>query len=707
MQLMHPDAAIQDPLPAWCTTRSRIYWYDQYALNEQDTAFARYDPDRIAAELLATGADVIALYAANQQSVAYYPSAIWPQHPNLQGRDYVGELMARLRPAGKKILLYINWLDSKHAEWNVQYLDHDPAAQRTEQPLASWADPAHPNGRVQTGHWQLPCLNSPKREQVVAIARELCARYQPDAFHLDMVFTTDICVCNYCRPHLEKICGTRDISRAAVHANWAAYIDWYRGCSASLIGAVSAVLREHGVIAAHNAFMPLFQPALRGVDEGWLPALDVYVSECFDAFHMADTNAASITVRWQHAVGKPAWILRTSHPMYYAHWPITQAQWQLYAAACKANGAALFGPCGVGARPDTTSAKRLLANVRAGFDAFMQDDDLAPRAMSAARVALVFSWATRRYFEPESNRWSEELYGWARFLIEEHLPFDIVVAERVQQTAALARYDLVILPDLSNLADAFCNMLNAYVHDGGRVLATGATSLRDDHDVRRSDFGLAGLFGVRHCATHVTPLAVEQPDEPVPAAGTFQVVAPAGATVQRYYVSVDPAGSVSGSNDPLPMQRTDWPAEVRHVCGKGQAGYISFDIGRYYNQHGDEHIGAWMQGTLDSLLPSRQIATNAPRTVELTIWRQSQPACTIIHLANRSVPWTLATYQRQITEILPVHDVEITLASPYDDVQVSCRGADVTVIARNPALCVRIAVLHDYAAVVLRPARAT
>ena len=105
--------------PSWIDKRGRIYFYDQYALNEQAAAFAKYDPDRITAELLATGADIIVVYAANQFSIAYYPSKVWPQHPNLKGRDYVGDLFSRLRKHGKKVAAYINWLESRHADWNT------------------------------------------------------------------------------------------------------------------------------------------------------------------------------------------------------------------------------------------------------------------------------------------------------------------------------------------------------------------------------------------------------------------------------------------------------------------------------------------------------------------------------------------------------------------------------------------------------------
>jgi len=32
---------------SWAKYARTIYWYDQYALNESETAFSKYDPDRI------------------------------------------------------------------------------------------------------------------------------------------------------------------------------------------------------------------------------------------------------------------------------------------------------------------------------------------------------------------------------------------------------------------------------------------------------------------------------------------------------------------------------------------------------------------------------------------------------------------------------------------------------------------------------------
>ncbi|MFC1461926.1 hypothetical protein ACFLQR_05370, partial [Verrucomicrobiota bacterium] len=382
---------------AWTNKKGTIYWYDQYVLNEQDSAFAKYDPDRITRELLGTGADIIAIYAANQFGIAYYPSAIWPQHPNLKGRDYVGDLTTRLRKHGKKIIHYTNWLESKHPEWRTVGIDRAPSP--FEYQLASWADPADADRGVYDlpgARWLTPCFNSPKRDQVVAIAEEVVERYHPDGFHLDMLIHGDICVCDFCRPALEKICGTKNLTRQTVYDHWQAYIDWRSERSASIFAGVSAVLRKHGIVAAHNTMAPLFVTSQTCVGEEALPSVDVFLSECFNVFQApcSDLNSTSINVRWQNALGLPSWVLLTSTPVHYAHWPITKAQWLIHASACKANGCRVFGPCGVGARPDTTSSKYLLENVTSGLEFYMKDADLDLGAESDARIALLFSWAT-------------------------------------------------------------------------------------------------------------------------------------------------------------------------------------------------------------------------------------------------------------------------------------------------------------------------
>ena len=678
----------------WLKKRQRIYWYDQYALNDQDTAFAHYDPDRIAAEMAGTGAEIVAVYAANQFSVAYYPSKIWPMHPNLKGRDYFGEVSSRLQAQGQKVIAYINWLESRHPEWYVVPLGGKP---ETEFPLASWADPNNPDQRVQKvpgGSWRFACINSPRRAQVVAITKEIVEKYHPDGFHLDMFFNSGVCVCDYCRPTLERICNTKNITLDAINAHWKEFIDWRSECSASLIGEVSAILRANGVFAAHNGQNPLWLSPIYGFDENWLPHLDIYVSEIFYNLHASD-----LTMRWHRAIGKPSCELLTSTSPNHSHLSVPPTAWQISAASAKANGCNVLGPCCVGAYPDTTSSKRLLKTVREGLDFFMEDADLHADSTPAAKVALIFSWATRKYFRDGRMDWSQELDGWSRVLIEEHIPFELIIAEQIDSANDLAQYDLLILPNTSFVSNAFCAAITAYARSGGHVLATGEIGLGDEHGSPRSDFALGELLGITRKGVVEGPFTMEGALEPEPATGVFQQIA-TSAEILAYRVATDPAGSVAGYMDPSPMEKTKWPLSVTQKTGTGQTLYVSFGLGRYYANNDLIHARDRMAQYINRLLPNRQIVVKAPRSLEVTVWRQKTPERVIIHLANRT---DLAHDMPRIHEIPALRDVMIELKNPYLASQVTCRSASASTSFEGDTVRINIDTLEVYAAVVIEP----
>ncbi|MDZ4859788.1 MAG: beta-galactosidase trimerization domain-containing protein, partial [Candidatus Hydrogenedentes bacterium] len=428
----------------------------------------------------------------------------------------------------------------------------------------------------------------------------------------------------------------------------------------------------------------------------WLPSLDLYVSEIFYNLHQSD-----LTMRWHRAIGKPSCELLTSTSPDHVHLSVPPTAWQVSAASAKANGCNVLGPCGVGAYPDTTSSKRLLETVRKGLDFYMEDSDLHDGATPMAKVALVFSWATRKYFREGRMDWSQELDGWSRVLIEEHIPFELVVAENVYSAGDLARYELVILPNIAHMSDDFCDVLDEYTSAGGHVLATGETSLGDERGFGRDDFALGDLFGIVRKGTIEGPFAMEGASEPEPANGVFQQVSASGEVLARH-VATDPAGSVAGGLDPFPLKPTQWPLAVTQAAGAGQVLYVAFGLGRYYASHNLIHARNRMTQFIDRLLPKRQLVVKAPRCLEVTVWRQEMPERTIVHLANRT---PLAHDLPRIHEITPLRDIELEFEVPYSSSRVTGRGAEVTWRVDHGKMRVHIDSLDIYAALVIEPAQ--
>jgi len=68
------------------------------------------------------------------------------------------------------------------------------------------------------------------------------------------------------------------------------------------------------------------------------------------------------------------------------------------------------------------------------------------------------------------------------------------------------------------------------------------------------------------------------------------------------------------------------------------------------------------------------------------------------------VAWSLPTNAREITEIIPLHDVEIALDNPYPESSVTGRDLELRPRVEGRTLIVDVPLLHVYGAVVIEPA---
>lgn len=691
-----------DAFFASCRT---IMWYDQYCENYYERGFKDYRPEAVLDDLLRMDADLYAIYATNQWGVAYYDSDILPKYPPLGEHDYLGEIVEGLRVHGKRTIAYINWLDARHPEWRWHKLQRDNTVLCPTQNLAEIPGYAVQNKgpvyRAEYGEWFLPCINSPRREEILRVATEIADSYPVDALHLDMFFNSGICVCPYCQEPLHSMLGGAPITYQAVCEHWDAYLSWRQEVSASLIAQLAEIVHTRGVALAPNSFCPVYMDPLIAVSSQWWPHLDAYVTEAWLRLRpqFADIHSSTITAKWVRSVPKPALFLVTGQHPGFSHYPLAEPEYALHAASARSNGRPILGSCGQGAYPSTRSSPRAVSFLRDLFRRYADQTAVPPRD-TVKQVALLWSEASWAFYEPgeDSRAYRYEFLGYARALLEEHRIFDVLIDNQITSVDDLSPYELLILPNVVCLDDRLANVIRAYVQQGGKLLATGETSLCDARGRRREKLALWDVLGVTHQRRYEQPTCyLANEIEPCPCPSEAAVVQASTADVLQRLIAPDPDYPNVGTGiDLVPGPTTDHPMLTVHRYGRGQAWYLAATLGKAYYTYGYWQMARCMESLLERLDLKQLYRLEAPKSVEVHLEQDEQDAL-YVHLVNLTTPHAVPAREivRSVDEIVPLHGIRLFLPDRVETEGILCDGADMNIQPTDEGLWFRLDGLTD------------
>ena len=193
---------------------------------------------------------------------------------------------------------------------------------------------------------------------------------------------------------------------------------------------------------------------------------------------------------WRHTDGEqPAWLLS----YVYAGEPDTRDVARLHAATVIAAGLNYYtsGNETMMGTPDPGFRRRLFGWLASEGAAYYGPWE------PYANVALVYSQQTLDFLDRGS--WTgtfpyhDAFPGMAMMLLESQIPFEVVSERELHR---LPDYELVILPMFAAMSPRQAQTIRDYVAQGGRLIATGPTSLYTEEGVLLSDFQLADVFGV-------------------------------------------------------------------------------------------------------------------------------------------------------------------------------------------------------------------
>jgi hypothetical protein len=351
--------------------------------------------------------------------------------------------------------------------------------------------------------------------------------------------------------------------------------------------------------------------------------------------------------KWGRAYGKDKLVSSTSANFIDFAWRFaseTGAYQQLRAAQQLANGATLdYYLLGVMDQDD----KKAFDQLSSVFHWHKAHEADYAGLRSAARVGLYHSLKQGVYRGATRTRdlGQAPFRGAYRMLAEARIPFDFVLdedAESDNAAAVLQRYDAIVIPNVGVMGDKEAAALDAYVGQGGVIIATGETGLYDAVGRPRTEPALKSLplKGMPHTRERMKGAYFRIAEGELPLPGVKLMMLDG-----RYYVA-EPAPGAETLMTVLPPQRFG-PPELcfpdfdstqpgviigRHGLGRGI--YLPWHPDWQYHRDSLPDLRSLLAELIRRHAPAAPVKLAGKGALEVTILEQAATGRAIVHVVN-------------------------------------------------------------------------
>ena len=612
--------------PRWYQHAWRRSTIDMHIPDWDPQFMSKFDPEAFADACVRSRAQAVLVPGMSHTGLFYYPTNVGVIHANIGGRDLLGEMIDACHRRGIAFELYMSlifdrWAYDHHPEWRGNDSQGCQGFEFGPQP-----------------RYGLLCPNSPYREYVRAWTREVCERYQFEGVFFDMTYWPGVCYCPHCEQRWADEVGGGPIPRTVnwLDERWVTFQHkreaWLGEFAALATGAVKQVNPNLTVDHQSSTFPSHW---VRGASHSFAAQND-FLQGDFYGTPLQGSFARKLLGEMSR--GKPFAYATSYSTTLFDHTgrkpeSLIQAK---TSAAIADHSAFLFidaiDPVGTLNLPAHDTMGRIY-------------DRLAPyyAELGGTRVAdIAIYYSLDSKFDLRDNGQSIDDVGLndshttsamnvAARLLTAHLPFTVITAA---QLGELAKFKVIIAPQIHHLSRREAAALRAYVRAGGSLYASGGTSLVTPDGRQQKDFLLGDVLGVSlvkaDWADHdhylaPTPAGAADfagwsPERPAFNRSTgFTVRARRGAevlaTTTLPWPKPDPSSFSSIHSNP-PWLATKQPEVVFHRFGKGRTIYCASLL------EDMDNVRDVFLRLLRRLSPTFSVEADAPASVELTLFAQ-------------------------------------------------------------------------------------
>lgn len=598
---------------------------------------AEFDPQEFVNVITEAHVDSVTCFARCHHGWLYYDSKLFPEriHPHLTHRNLLGEQIEACHARNIRVPVYItvqwdHYTVNMHPEWRVVAAD----GSFNGTPL------------YEAGFYRYLCVNTSYRDFLKAHTQEVVETFPVDGIFFDIVQPVD-CSCSACRSAMEA--AGLDPSDAEARRLFAL----------RSINAFKQDMTEF--VRRLNPDCTIFYNA------GHIGPRHRSIREVYNHFELESLPAGGwgymhfpLTMRYARNLGLDCMGMtgkfHTSWGDFHSFKNPAALQYEVF------NMLALGAKCSIGDQlhPSGKISKPtydLIGSV------YAEVEKKEPWCVEAEPVVDVGVFSPEEIQQGGFERLPPALLGAVRILTEGGHQFDVLDSYSV-----LDGYQVLVLPDDIPVGPFFAEKLHNYLKNGGRIIASYRSGLKDMGD----EFALPE-FGITYQG-----LAPYSPDFIVP---TGEIGRGLPETEHVMYLRGLEVTALPGTEILAEVAVPYFNRTYRHFCShrhtpssgntgypgivrSGNVIYFAHPIFSQYNENAPRWCKTLLLNALDQLLPEPLVKHSGPSTLQVTLNEQKEQNRWVMHLLHY-IPERRSQTIDILEDVIPLFQIGISVKTPW------------------------------------------
>jgi hypothetical protein len=574
---------------------------------------SQFDPEQFVGSLKEGHVNSVTIFGKCHHGWSYYPTEIGTPHPQLANPDLLGDMIKACRKENIQTPVYITiqWDEltaREHPEWRVM--------QAT--PLKRYESP-NPEDRAEQdqleAHWHPVSVIHPELvDRIIRQSIEVIERYDPEGLFLDIVLPwEDVSPRNIER--MQKRGLNPDVSKDRLKNDREVIMEYYQRYNEAIREVSKDVRIFHNsghIYRGERERLPYFTHLeLESLPTGgW----------GYDNFPVSARYTSTLGIDFLGMTGK----FHTTWGEFGGYKTSTALEYEC------AQMAAMGARCSIGdqlhpnGHMDTDTYERM----GPAYKRIEQIESYLPGTTPVSEIAILSAEAHHQ------DRYIEGIdAGASRILLETQQMFDIIDWDN-----DLSHYKLLILPDVIRLNDDQAECLQTFVQNGGKIIATHQSLLKQDTNEFALSFQ-AKISGQRDFEPDYLKISDALNPEGDIVKNPFVIyqrgisVKSTGATVlaQTFDPHFNRSWKQFCSHQHTPYK--DEPSEESDgILEDGSIIYFAHPLFKEYYNSGQPLLKYALRNAIRRLLPQSPIRVNLPSSGRISWMKSDQPKRELIHL---------------------------------------------------------------------------